>query len=51
MTFELKNDIIIDNKNNEWTVEDMIDKLKIVDTFGHFWFAWAAFFPQTDLYA
>ena len=50
LTFELDNGKIVDNKGNEWTVPDMIEKLEIVDTFGHFWFAWAAFYPQTDLY-
>jgi len=50
LTFELSDDKIIDNKNNEWSIEDMLDKLEIVDTFGHFWFAWAAFYPQTELY-
>jgi hypothetical protein len=50
LTFEYENNKIIDNKNKEWTVEDMIEKLEIVDTFGHFWFAWLAFFPKTELY-
>ena len=50
LTFELSNNKIIDNKNNEWTVQEMADKLEIVDTFGHFWFSWAAFFPETELY-
>ena len=46
----MKNNKIIDNKNNEWGIEDMKEKLEIVDTFGHFWFAWAAFFPETKIY-
>jgi hypothetical protein len=50
LEFELSDNKIIDNKNNEWTVKDMKEKLEIVDTFGHFWFAWAAFFPDTELY-
>jgi len=50
LNFEFKNNKIMDNNGNEWTVEDMIDKIEIVDTFGHFWFAWAAFFPNTELY-
>ena len=50
LTFELDNGKIVDNNGNEWTVPDMIEKLEIVDTFGHFWFAWAAFYPQTELY-
>ncbi|MBI2134707.1 DUF3179 domain-containing protein [Candidatus Woesearchaeota archaeon] len=50
LKFELKNNKFIDNKNNEWAIDSMKEKLKIVDTFGHFWFAWAAFYPQTELY-
>jgi hypothetical protein len=49
--FELKNNNIIDNSGNRWSVEKMKDELEVVDTFGHFWFAWAAFFPQTDVHA
>jgi hypothetical protein len=50
LQFELKDNKIVDNKNNEWNIKDMADKLEIVDTFGHFWFAWAAFFPETEVY-
>jgi hypothetical protein len=50
LEFELSNDKIIDDDGNEWAVADMREKLEIVDTFGHFWFAWAAFFPETDIY-
>ncbi len=50
LTFELSNNKIIDNENNEWVISDMSEKLGVVDTFGHFWFAWAAFFPETELY-
>ena len=50
LNFELSNNKILDNNGNEWTINDMKDKLEIVDTFGHFWFAWAAFFPETELY-
>jgi hypothetical protein len=50
LKFGLSNNKIIDDKNNEWGVDDMNEKLEIVDTFGHFWFAWTAFFPQTGLY-
>ena len=50
LNFELKNNKIVDNKGNEWAIEDMKEKLEIVDTFGHFWFAWAAFFPETKVY-
>jgi hypothetical protein len=41
---------ILDNNGKKWTIEEMSEKLEIVDTFGHFWFAWTAFFPQTDVY-
>jgi len=50
LTFELSDDKFTDNNGNEWTVADMNKKLEIVDTFGHFWFSWASFFPDTDLY-
>lgn len=50
LEFSLDGDEIKDNNGNVWTVVDMIEKLEIVDTFGHFWFAWAAFFPGTELY-
>lgn len=50
LNFELKNNKTIDNNGIEWAIEKMKNELKIVDTFGHFWFAWAAFFPQTELY-
>ena len=50
LTFELINNKIMDNNNNEWAIDDMREKLEIADTFGHFWFAWAAFFPDTELY-
>jgi len=50
LRFEIKNNKIIDGNDSEWTVNDMKEKLEIVDTFGHFWFAWAAFYPETDVY-
>lgn len=50
LNFELKNNKIIDNNGDEWSIEEMKEKLKRADTFGHFWFAWAAFFPQTEIY-
>jgi len=50
LTFELDDGKIVDNNGTEWNVPDMNEKLEIVDTFGHFWFSWAAFYPQTDLY-
>ena len=50
LQFSLEGNEIKDQDGNTWTVQDMLDKLKIVDTFGHFWFAWAAFFPETELY-
>ena len=37
-----------DDMIKEWDIEDMKEKLEIVDTFGHFWFAWAAFFPESN---
>jgi len=50
LIFELKDNKIVDNNGKEWTVEEMFTTLEVVDTFGHFWFAWAAFFPGTELY-
>jgi len=50
LQFNIDNNEIKDQNGNTWTVQEMADKLEIVDTFGHFWFAWAAFFPETDLY-
>ena len=50
LTFELSDDKIVDNNGNEWTVADMNGKLEVVDTFGHFWFSWASFFQDTELY-
>jgi len=50
LEFFIKGNKFMDNKDNEWTVNEMLNKLKVVDTFGHFWFAWAAFFPETELY-
>ena len=50
LTFELDDGKIVDNNGNGWTVPYMEEKLEIVDTFGHFWFSWASFYPQTDLY-
>ena len=51
LTFELSDDKFIDNNGTEWTVVDMNKKLEIVDTFGHFWFSWTSFYPDTDLYS
>ena len=50
LTFELDDGKIVDNNGNEWTVPGLDEKLEIVDTFGHFWFSWAAFYPHPDLY-
>ena len=50
LTFSLKDQSIIDNKNNVWTVNDMKDKLEEIPTFGHFWFSWTSFYPDTELY-
>jgi len=50
LQFSLEGNEIKDNNGNTWTIVDMKEKLEIVDTFGHFWFAWAAFYPQTELY-
>jgi len=50
LKFSLDGSEIKDNNGDTWTVGDMAEKLEIVDTFGHFWFSWAAFFPDTELY-
>lgn len=50
LRFNLENNEIRDDDGNKWTIEDMKERLVIVDTFGHFWFAWAAFFPETEVY-
>jgi len=50
LEFSIKDDKIIDKNGKEWTVKEMNSKLKIVDTFGHFWFSWASFYPETKLY-
>jgi len=50
LRFSLEGNEIKDENGNLWTVQDMIDKLEIADTFGHFWFSWASFFPETGLY-
>jgi len=50
LEFSLEGNSIIDNSGKEWTVQDMHDRLVRVDTFGHFWFSWLSFFPETELY-
>lgn len=43
---------IIDNKDNEWSVTGVSSngELMWVDSFDVMWFAWMAFFPETELY-
>ncbi|MBL7055374.1 DUF3179 domain-containing protein [Candidatus Woesearchaeota archaeon] len=51
LEFRIENDKILDNKKGEWDVNEMSSKLEVVDTFGHFWFSWVSFYPETELYA
>jgi hypothetical protein len=50
LTFQITDNKIIDQTGREWTIQEMIANLETLDTFGHFWFAWAAFFPNTEVY-
>ena len=50
LNFNLENNKIKDSSGKEYSVEDLGSELKRVDTFGHFWFAWLGFYPQTELY-
>jgi len=47
--FSIDGNDYVDDTGKAWTREDFSD-LEIVDTFGHFWFSWASFFPETELY-
>lgn len=40
-----------DDSGNEWPIAKMEKNLERVETFGHFWFAWAAFFPNTEVFS
>ena len=48
--FSFDNGIIVDENKNAWTVARMESELERINSFPHFWFAWAAFFPGTALY-
>lgn len=41
---------IKDSRGNAWSRETIESTLERIPTFGHYWFAWVAFYPQTDLY-
>ncbi|MBI2233293.1 MAG: DUF3179 domain-containing protein [Candidatus Aenigmarchaeota archaeon] len=48
--FSIKNGILTDSSGKIWTIEELDRVLARVDSFPHFWFAWAAFYPDTKLY-
>ncbi len=53
LTFELKDSKLVDSKGNEWNFdgESGGKKLERIGTVsGHFWLAWVAFYPNTELY-
>lgn len=41
---------LLDSSGKAWTTEELDKVLARVDSFPHFWFAWAAFYPETELY-
>lgn len=48
--FSIQNETLIDSSGKIWTAEELDKILARVDSFPHFWFAWAAFYPDTELY-
>jgi len=45
LTFTIENnEEFIDNNGATWDFKKMTDELKVVDTFGHFWFSWVFIF-------
>ncbi len=48
--FSIKDGVLQDSSGKVWTAEELDGVLARVDSFPHFWFAWAAFYPDTELY-
>lgn len=48
--FFLKDGRIFDSAGNIWSTDKINAELERINSFPHFWFAWAAFYPNTDLY-
>lgn len=56
LTFETRDRKVFDDMGREWTYEGALrpqfgsGELERISSFPHFWFAWLAFYPETELY-
>lgn len=52
LTFEQKNNVFIDQNENEWNTrgQSTTGSLRWAPSFDVYWFAWFAFFPETKVY-
>lgn len=48
--FSLKDGKIVDNAGNIWSVDKINAELERINSFPHFWFAWVAFYPSTEVF-
>ncbi|MBI4174225.1 MAG: DUF3179 domain-containing protein [Candidatus Aenigmarchaeota archaeon] len=48
--FSIRDGALRDSSGKAWTTEELDRVLARVDSFPHFWFAWAAFYPDTGLH-
>ena len=59
LTFKVEGDAIVDEETGSvWNIfggavsgELAGTRLQAINAFPHFWFAWAAFYPETELYS
>ncbi len=50
LIFSMKDGSTVDDANKIWPPKKIDSELERINSFPHFWFAWAAFFPETELY-